>query len=74
MYLLQTDVATMQIVSSVDAGTDTIDHSCNNRTGTTVLLLILPDAFDGLIEKVFLRVTADGAVSCSSTRCLRLRG
>lgn len=68
--LLQTDVATLQAVSSGDvdgdAGTDAIDR----RTGTTValllqllllLMMIVTDADAGLVEKLLQRVTAAAA-------------
>lgn len=67
--LLQTDVATLQTVSSGDvdgdAGTDAIERS-SGRTGTTVallqllllLMMIVTDADAGLVEKLLQRVTA----------------
>lgn len=83
--LLQTDVATLQAVSSGDvdgdAGTDAIDR----RTGTTValllqllllLMMIVTDADAGLVEKLLQRVTAAATVgdvgsahSASTARC-----
>lgn len=83
-HLLQTDVATLQAVSSGDvdgdAGADTIDRS--GRTGTTVallqlllLMMIVTDADAGLVEKLLQRVTAatvgdvGSAYSASTARC-----
>lgn len=83
--LLQTDVATLQAVSSGDvdgdAGADTIYRS-SGRTGTTVallqlllLMMIVTDADAGLVEKLLQRVTAatvgdvGSAYSASTARC-----
>lgn len=70
--LLQTDVATLQAVSSGDVDGDTGTDAIDRRTGTTValllqlqllllLMMIVTDADAGLVEKLLQRVTAAAA-------------